>query len=106
VDARTGRPDHVYLSDFGVSKGAMSSIGLTGAGQFLGTPGYSAPEQIQGWAVDGRTDQYALACVAYQLLAGAAPFERDQGMAVLLAHLSQPPPLLSSRRRRPAPCRR
>ena len=98
VDARTGRPDHVYLSDFGVSKGAVSSIGLTGAGQFLGTPGYSAPEQIQGWAVDGRTDQYALACVAYQLLAGAAPFERDQGMAVLLAHLSQPPPLLSSRR--------
>jgi serine/threonine protein kinase len=98
VDARTGRPDHVYLSDFGVSKGAMSSIGLTGTGQFLGTPGYSAPEQIQGWAVDGRTDQYALACVAYQLLAGAPPFERDQGMAVLLAHLSQPPPLLSSRR--------
>jgi serine/threonine protein kinase len=98
VDARAGRPDHVYLSDFGVSKGASSSVGLTGAGQFLGTPGYSAPEQIQGWAVDGRTDQYALACVAYQLLAGGAPFERDQGMAVLLAHLSQPAPLLTSRR--------
>ncbi len=98
VDTRSGRPDHVYLSDFGVSKGAISSVALTGAGQFLGTPGYSAPEQIQGWTVDGRTDQYALACVTYQLLAGAAPFERDQGMAVLLAHLSQPPPPLSSRR--------
>jgi len=98
VDTRSGRPDHVYLSDFGVSKGAISSVALTGAGQFLGTPGYSAPEQIQGWTVDGRTDQYALACVAYQLLAGVAPFERDQGMAVLLAHLSQPPPPLSSRR--------
>jgi serine/threonine protein kinase len=48
--------------------------------------------------VDGRTDQYALACVAYQLLAGAVPFERDQGMAVLLAHLSEPPPSLRSRR--------
>jgi hypothetical protein len=54
VDARRGRPDHVYLSDFGVSKGAVSSVSLTGTGQFLGTPTYSAPEQIQGWAVDGR----------------------------------------------------
>src|SRR5260370_233626 len=46
----------------------------------------------------GRTDQYALACVAYELLSGTAPFERDQGMAVLLAHLSEPPPSLTSRR--------
>ena len=76
----------------------MSSVSLTGAGQFLGTPDYSAPEQIQGWAVDGRADQYALACVAYQLLTGVVPFERDQGMAVLLAHLSEPPPSLGSRR--------
>jgi serine/threonine protein kinase len=98
VDARPGRPDHVYLSDFGVSKGAMSSVSLTAPGQFLGTPDYSAPEQIQGLGVDGRTDQYALACVAYQLLTGAAPFERDQGMAVLFAHLSEPPPSLASRR--------
>jgi hypothetical protein len=98
VDTRPDRPDHVYLSDFGVSKGAAASVGLTGAGQFLGTPDYSAPEQIRGRAVDGRTDQYALACVAYQLLTGSVPFERDQGMAVLLAHLFEPPPSLSSRR--------
>jgi len=97
VDARAGRPDHVYLSDFGVSKGAVSSVSLTGTGQYLGTPDYSAPEQIQGRAVDGRTDQYALACLAYQLLTGTAPFERDQGLAVLLAHLSEPPPSLCSR---------
>ena len=98
VDAHPGRPDHVYLSDFGVTKGAMTSVSLTEAGQFLGTPDYSAPEQIDGRTVDGRTDQYALACVSYQLLTGAPPFERDQGMAVLLAHLSQPPPSLGSRR--------
>ncbi len=98
VDARQGRPDHAYLSDFGVSKGAMPSVSLTGTGQYLGTPDYSAPEQIDGLAVDGRADQYALACVAYQLLTGTAPFERDRGMAVLLAHLSAPPPSLSSRR--------
>ena len=88
----------MYLSDFGVSKGATSSASLTETGQFLGTPDYSAPEQIQGGAVDGRADQYALACVAYQLLTGVVPFVRDQGMAVLLAHLSEPPPSLGSRR--------
>jgi serine/threonine protein kinase len=98
VDVRRGRPDHVYLSDFGVSKVAAASVSLTGAGQFLGTPDFSAPEQIQGRPVDGRADQYALACVAYQLLTGEAPFERDQGMAVLLAHLSEPPPSLTERR--------
>src|ERR1700683_5579410 len=98
VDARPGRPDHVYLSDFGVSKGATASVSLTGAGQFLGTPDYSAPEQIQGRPVDGRADQYALACVAFHLLTGQVPFERDQGMAVLLAHLSEPPPALTTRR--------
>jgi hypothetical protein len=64
----------------------------------VGTPDYSAPEQIQGRPVDGRADQYALACVAYLLLTGEVPFERDQGLAVLLAHLSEPPPSLSARR--------
>ena len=98
VDARASRPEHVYLSDFGVSKGAVSSVSLTGAGHFVGTPDYSAPEQIQGLAVDGRTDQYALACVTYELLTGLVPFERDQGMAVLFAHLSQPPPSVASQR--------
>src|SRR3984957_211524 len=98
VDARPDRPDHVYLSDFGVSKGAMPSGHLTGTGQFLGTPDYSAPEQIQGRVVDGRTDQYALACVAYQLLTGTTPFQRDQGVAVIFAHMTEPPPPLSSRR--------
>jgi serine/threonine protein kinase/WD40 repeat protein len=97
VDARAGRPDHVYLSDFGVVKGASSSVSLTGA-DYLGTPHYSAPEQIDGLAVDGRTDQYALACVTYQLLTGTVPFERDHSTAVLLAHLSAPPPSLVARR--------
>ena len=98
VDVREGRPDHVYLTDFGLSKGAMSSADLTGTGQIMGTPSYMAPEQIEGRTVDGRTDQYALACVAFELLAGEPPFLRDQDIAVLHAHLHQPPPLLSSRR--------
>jgi serine/threonine-protein kinase len=101
VDAGEDRPDHVCLSDFGVSK-AAASLSLTATGQFLGTPDYSAPEQIEARPMDGRTDQYALACVAYQLLAGTVPFERDHGMAVLLAHLSAPPPLSARRPDLPA----
>jgi len=98
VDTRTGRPDHVYLSDFGLSKGTLASAGLTGAGQFLGTVDYIAPEQIEGKPVDGRADEYALACAAFELLTGAPPFRRPEAMAVMYAQLSEPPPLLTSRR--------
>jgi serine/threonine protein kinase/outer membrane protein assembly factor BamB len=97
LDARPGRPEHVYLSDFGLSKGTLS-VGLTGTGHFLGTPGYSAPEQIQGRPVDGRADQYALACTAFELLCGTAVFQRDEVLAMMYAHLSEPPPPLASRR--------
>ncbi len=97
VDARAGRPEHVYLSDFGLAR-ARSAAALTQAGVFLGTAAYMAPEQIEGGEVDGRADQYALACVAFELLCGVVPFTRDQDMAVLYAHLSVPPPALSARR--------
>ena len=82
----------MYLSDFGLTRGVKSVSGLTQAGQFLGTPDYSAPEQISGREVDGRADQYALGCVAYALLTGSVPFKREVPMAVLYAHLSAPPP--------------
>ncbi len=98
VDRRPGRPDHVYLSDFGLSKGAQSSLGLTGSGQFLGTLNYSAPEQIQGGPVDGRADEYSLACAAFELLSGTPPFPRGHAAAVMWAHVSEPPPLLTSQR--------
>ncbi len=98
VDAREGRPDHVYLSDFGIAKAALSSVSLTEPGLVIGTPDYSAPEQIGGLAVDGRADQYALACVTFRLLTGAPPFERDSAWAVMAAHLDTPPPSLSERR--------
>ena len=97
IDAGPGRPDHVYLSDFGLSKSRSASV-LTGTGLGLGTVAYMAPEQIQGQQVDGRADQYALGCAAFELLGGTVPFERDQDMAVIYAHLSVPPPSLSSRR--------
>ena len=99
VDARPGRSDHVYLSDFGLSKKtAAASAGLTGTGHFLGTLDYVAPEQIQGRPADGRMDQYGLACAAFELLTGAPPFQREEAAAVMYAHLSDPPPPVTSRR--------
>ena len=98
LDRRPGRPDHVYLSDFGLSKSAEVSLGLTAAGQFLGTPDYTAPEQIEGLPVDGRTDQYALACAVFELLTGQAPFHRSESFAAIWAHLNKPPPSLAERR--------
>src|SRR5207249_3672696 len=63
--------DHAYLSDFGAVK-ELASGGTTRTGAFVGTLEYSAPEQIEGGAVDARADVYALACVLYECLAGLA----------------------------------
>ena len=90
--------DHVYLADFGLSKRSLSVTGLTSIGQFLGTPAYVAPEQVEGRPVDSRADQYALACAAFEILSGAPPYERDDDLAVMWAHVSVPPPSLSERR--------
>lgn len=98
VSAGGGRPDHVYLSDFGLSKITATAGGLTATGIFIGTPDYAAPEQIEGTSIDGRTDQYSLACSAFELLSGAVPFPREQALASALAHVSEPPPQLTSRR--------
>ena len=97
LDASGGsdQPDHVYLSDFGLSKQSLSASGLTSTGQFLGTLDYVAPEQIEGRPVDGRTDLYALACAAFEMLTGAPPFRRDEGLAVMYAQISAPPPPLT-----------
>ena len=93
------RPDHVYLSDFGLTKASLAMTGLTSTGQFLGTLDYVAPEQIESRPVDGRTDQYSLACAAFELLTGEPPFRRGDSVSVMYAQLNEPPPLV--RRRRP-----
>jgi len=91
-------PGHAYLSDFGLSKRALSVSALTSTGQFLGTLDYIAPEQIEARAVDGRTDEYALACSAYTMLTGQPPFVRDESVAVMWAQISAIPPALTTRR--------
>lgn len=86
---------HVYLTDFGLAR-LGSATGFTRTGSFLGTVHYCAPEQIEGKKVDGRTDIYALGCVLYHCLAGQPPFPRESEVAVIHAHLTDPPPALSS----------
>jgi hypothetical protein len=97
VDLRPGRPDHIYLSDFGLAKSAAAATSLTATDHFLGTLDYCAPEQIQGAPVDARADQYALACSAFTILAGEPPFARDDIRAVMHAQLVDPPARLADR---------
>ncbi|MDT0447913.1 serine/threonine-protein kinase [Streptomyces hesseae] len=88
-------PEHVYLTDFGLTKKSLSLTGYTRVGQFVGTLDYVAPEQISGKPVDGRCDVYSLACVVFEMLTGAPPFRREDDMALLWAHQYEPPPRLS-----------
>jgi serine/threonine protein kinase len=99
VESAPGREPHAYLSDFGLSKSSLSATsGLSVTGQFLGTPEYCPPEQIRGGAVDGRTDQYALACVAFVLLTGVPPFHRPDTIAIMFAQLNDPVPSVTALR--------
>ncbi len=92
--------DHVYLTDFGLTKRADSASGFTAAGQMLGTIDYVAPEQIEGGEADPRGDVYGLACVLFETLVGTAPFAGESGgMAKMWAHLNAEPP--SAREQRP-----
>ncbi|MGP8298010.1 serine/threonine-protein kinase [Streptomyces inhibens] len=92
------RPEHAYLTDFGLTKKSLSLTGFTSVGQFVGTLDYVAPEQISGRPVDGRCDVYSLACVLFEMLSGEPPFRRDDDMALLWAHQYDPPPALTGLR--------
>jgi tRNA A-37 threonylcarbamoyl transferase component Bud32/CheY-like chemotaxis protein len=82
-----------YLTDFGLTKRAGDEkTNLTQAGELVGTIHYIAPEQIEGGHVDARTDVYSLACLLFHCLVGDIPFSRDTDVAVIYAHLSEPPP--------------
>ena len=85
---------HAYLCDFGLAK-RTSSRGVTHAGSFLGTVDYCSPEQIRGEPLDGRADVYSFGCVLYHCLSGEPPYARESEIAVLQAHLNDPPPSLA-----------
>jgi uncharacterized protein YjdB len=86
------------VADFGIAK-VSQGVSLTHTGSAVGTPTYMSPEQCTGNPVTGASDQYALGCVAFELLAGRPPFVHPEVIPVLLAHVGEaPPPLLALRR--------
>ena len=80
----------VKVLDFGIAKRLGSN--LTGTGKAFGTPSYMSPEQAQNQQLDNRSDLYSLACVLFQCVTGKPPFDGDDPLAVLLAHVTKPPP--------------
>jgi hypothetical protein len=94
-----GGGEHVYLSDFGISRHIDGSQALTGTGAFLGTIDYVAPEQARGERVDARTDVYSLGCVLFHAITGTVPFPLENDLAKLYAHDTHPPPSALERAR-------
>ncbi len=76
----------VLVADFGIAK-ATEGADLTSDGSMVGTAKYLAPEQVEGTAVDGRTDLYALGVVLYEALTGTPPFVADTDVGTALARL-------------------
>jgi hypothetical protein len=97
LTAGPGR-DHVFLSDFGLATPVRTATAGPVASRFPCTVDYVAPEQARGRAVDGRADQYSLACACFEMLCGSPPFRRDKPLEVLSAQVSEPPPALAARR--------
>jgi eukaryotic-like serine/threonine-protein kinase len=92
-----GEPDFVKVVDFGISKVNNTDARLTRASVLMGTPHYMAPEQASGnlAAVDHRTDQWALGCIAWEMLSGRPPFD-DREITTLFYNVvhAQPGPLV------------
>ena len=97
---------HALVSDFGIAR-VRTPTGnerLTTDGLSVGTPAYMSPEQAAADPhIDGRSDQYSLACVLFEMLVGEAPFAGPSVDAILVRRFTRPPPRVSSRRRDIAP---
>lgn len=89
------RGDHVYLTDFGLTKSLTAGGRLTVTGIVVGTTDYMAPEQWEGGPLDARVDVYSLGCVLFEALTGQVPFPRAADAQRMYAHLSALPPDVS-----------
>src|ERR1700722_2807753 len=88
----------IFLADFGIARLIDDPSGLTATNMAVGTMAYAAPEQLRGEPLDGRTDQYALACTAFDLLTGAPPYVDSNPAVVITKHVAAPIPSLGERR--------
>ncbi|MGY0503330.1 serine/threonine-protein kinase [Nocardia sp. FBN12] len=93
-----GQQGRIFLADFGIARLHQESSRLTQTGTFNATLAFASPEQLTGATIDGRTDQYSLACSLYWLLTGAGPFDMAHPGEVIRGHLQLPPPSLSAAR--------
>jgi tRNA A-37 threonylcarbamoyl transferase component Bud32 len=98
---RRGHADVLKVLDFGLAKIIAadyqeSLVAATREGEFLGTPAYLAPEQVQHGAADPRIDVYAIGCIALELLTGAPPFA-GAPLEIIASHVRRPPPRLRDR---------
>jgi serine/threonine-protein kinase len=84
--------DHVLVTDFGIARAVDQASALTNAGSIPATMPFASPEQISGRELDHRSDIYSLGCTLYVMLTGSFPFPRDSQIAVMHAHLADPPP--------------
>ena len=88
---------HALVADFGIARAVSEAGGekLTESGMAVGTPHYMSPEQaLGGDHVDGRSDEYSLACVTYEMLVGQPPFSGPNAMAILARHSMEAVPSL------------
>ena len=88
----------IYLADFGIARLIDDPSGLTATNMAVGTMAYAAPEQLRGESLDGRADQYALACTAFDLLTGSPPYVDSNPAVVITKHVAAPVPSLEQRR--------
>jgi serine/threonine-protein kinase len=96
IDRASGRP---MVTDFGIARAAAGETRLTVTGVAVGTPAYMSPEQALGEReIDGRSDVYSLAVVAYHMLAGETPFTAANTPAMLVKHVSERPRPIRERR--------
>jgi eukaryotic-like serine/threonine-protein kinase len=96
---------HALVADFGIALAVTQAGGgrLTETGLSLGTPAYMSPEQAMAESrLDGRSDQYSLACVLYEILAGEPPYTGPTAQAIIAKRLSEPLPHLGTLREVPA----
>ena len=92
-----GGTERLTLVDFGISRLLDDDADLTGTGEIVGTIAYCSPEQLtRGSVVTPASDQYSLACVAYECLTGQVPFPRASQLAIMTAHLTAAPPAPSA----------
>jgi len=96
LQTKSDRPDWVKIVDFGISNMVQGAKRLTKTGRMVGTPEYIAPEQLKDKPIDIRTDLYAVGIMIFEMLTGRVPFDGESAESILMKHLLEEPPPMST----------